>query len=127
MRGHKTHGGAPGFTLIELIVVLVILGVLAVMAIPRFDSFQNQARESVAKGVLSASVAQCSLEYGRLAMEGGRPTASEVSDAAKANVLIDPQFTMDTDVTFGVTGDTINISVTHPGGGEAQTATWALP
>lgn len=43
-----------GFSLIELMVVVAIMGVLAAIGIPQFAKFQAKARQSEAKGHLSA-------------------------------------------------------------------------
>lgn len=43
-----------GFTLIELVIVIVILGILSVTAAPRFLNLQDDAKESVMKGVKSS-------------------------------------------------------------------------
>jgi prepilin-type N-terminal cleavage/methylation domain-containing protein len=43
-----------GFSLIELMVVVAIIGVLAAIGVPQFAKFQAKARQSEAKGHLSA-------------------------------------------------------------------------
>ncbi len=43
-----------GFSLIELMIVVAIIGILASIAVPNFQRFQSKARQSEAKGNLSA-------------------------------------------------------------------------
>lgn len=43
-----------GFSLIELMIVVAIIGILATIAVPNFTRFQAKAKQSEAKGYLSA-------------------------------------------------------------------------
>ena len=50
----KTLRTSGGFSLIELMIVVAIIGILATIAVPNFTKFKNKAKQSEAKGHLSA-------------------------------------------------------------------------
>ncbi len=48
-RTRKTHSGANGFTMTELIVVIILLGVASAVAIPQFSSNSQQYAQAAAR------------------------------------------------------------------------------
>jgi type IV pilus assembly protein PilA len=50
----RVTNSQAGFSLIELMIVVAIIGILATIAVPNFQKFQAKARQSEAKGTLSA-------------------------------------------------------------------------
>lgn len=53
VRGRRPPGGAPGFTLIELMIVIVVLAILVSIAYPTYQDQMNKARRSAAITALS--------------------------------------------------------------------------
>lgn len=82
-----------GFTLIELIIVIIILGILAVTAAPKFLDIQDDARESVLRGV-----------------EGSVRAAVQIVHSAS---LVNPN-----DTTVSLEGQVIDIEFEYPGAHE---------
>ena len=75
-----------GFTLIELLAVLIILGILATLIIPRYVSFVEQTRETIAQTAANEGVDRFKSASQRYLLETGmRP--SSVDDVAGPDYL----------------------------------------
>lgn len=59
-----------GFTLIELVIVIIVLVILAVTIVPKFINIQNDAKESVLKGLFGALNSTADIVYSKSVIDG---------------------------------------------------------
>jgi prepilin-type N-terminal cleavage/methylation domain-containing protein len=78
----KNYRRTGAFTLVEIMIVVAIIGLLAAIAIPNFV----KARETSQQNVCVNNLRQIDAAKDQWALEKGKPTGTEVDDAAKAEI-----------------------------------------
>ncbi|WP_349255590.1 type II secretion system protein [Humidesulfovibrio sp.] len=107
-----------GFTLVELIVVLIILGILALIITPRYVSFVEQARTTMAQTAANDGTARFKSAYQRYMLVNSKYPAG-ISDVSGSDYLdLDGTGRANTgafDISFTKEGSNLRVSAFNKG------------